>query len=1167
VWAVAALSLLAGVLALPQTAHARKTVTEFNYQFDSGGQLHEFIHNDPSAGADVQWQAGGALGSIGCLRVTGENATADTRYEWFKGGESTISFHYFIHGYNRFRVRLNAARPEDVTKFGRYGNYPIAKVEQDKWVFVQFKVTDVHGDAAAKPAADAETIFKTISFIADERAGGADSYMLLDNIRLGPQIDEKDIKVAARGVKTFGKEARTLMDFEKDADLRLMRCPDEDDVVVTASDKWASSGKKSAMLTCKPGKAWTALEFDKSLIADWSKYDYLTFDLYTEDPNFIRMNAELWDTATKGFPTRATYGEGIAVQMKVGPIHKGLNHVRIGLRFARRNGKEGLDFSELRKEDRIDLGALTKFKFWFSTEQIKKPYIVYMDNVRLCQEGALDTNMKITVPAGALAFDFGEGSPLVEGFTEASVVDVWGEGKPFGFVHPQGLHAAGRDWPDPLTGDYIAPAAGKAGELEFRVRVPNGKYLVWVCGGFFPEPNVYTDLNVNGRMLFTGEMNADRFYSTKWFFRFLETQYSEKPNALWSDYVEKMYPGTVVETEVADGELYVKGANSFLSALVVMPAARKAEFDALVKQIHDERIRYFYRDLYLERPVNEPCRTSDPDFVLFAPADNKGIMPWSGFGPADAAEVRRVAAGGEALCVEVAVRPFRDAEDLKLVVSDLAGPGQARIAGKDVKLFLKQYLSNGLAVRPWVLYPTDHMPMEKNLTRAFWLRFRVPKDAAAGVYKGELTATATARPGSPQAGGAVRKLPIEVQVYPVALAAEVPLAVGYYYGSPDEGQSAAFDRVENFQTQRDQILREQMELLHDYGMTSITIPCPRVTGLKGSGVSLDFAGTDKVAKAARAAGLAATDKQPLLTSTLGIGRSIGPQLAGSKQLEIGEELKLKGFAPAFVSGTMQLVEWAQRTKTPLVQWVVDEPRETPNPWNRNLADTIAYLDLAGQAPGVVRMITPMGDTNGRKDYLPMLDHMEIVATHATVSSQRMIERAMKTGKPVLWIYNVGCDRLSNGLYLWRVGAQGKHEWHFNQGVADGDTYPGRETHNPFVNFEFTQVTAPAPLSMPGALLPMEGLVTMSGGVSDYRYLCTLEQALAAAKADTAKAAAVKKAEEYLASLRTQVPVLPKVRGLTDLAAVGTGIEGDGKLNLEEVKRKLAELIVELQAGK
>jgi hypothetical protein len=34
-----------------------------------------------------------------------------------------------------------------------------------------------------------------------------------------------------------------------------------------------------------------------------------------------------------------------------------------------------------------------------------------------------------------------------------------------------------------------------------------------------------------------------------------------------------------------------------------------------------------------------------------------------------------------------------------------------------------------------------------------------------------------------------------------------------------------------------------------------------------------------------------------------------------------------------------------------------------------------------------------------------------------------------------------------------------------------------------------------------------------------------------------------------------------VRGLTDLAAVGTGIEGDGKLNLEEVKRKLAELIV------
>ena len=61
-------ALIAVVMALPQAAHARKIVTEFNYQFDAGGQLHEFIHNDPGAGADVQWQAGGALGSPHTVR-------------------------------------------------------------------------------------------------------------------------------------------------------------------------------------------------------------------------------------------------------------------------------------------------------------------------------------------------------------------------------------------------------------------------------------------------------------------------------------------------------------------------------------------------------------------------------------------------------------------------------------------------------------------------------------------------------------------------------------------------------------------------------------------------------------------------------------------------------------------------------------------------------------------------------------------------------------------------------------------------------------------------------------------------------------------------------------------------------------------------------------------
>ena len=1152
----------ASMLSWAGAAYARRTLTEFTYAFDTGGELHGFIHNAPGPGAAVRWRVGGALGSIGCLKVTGEYATADTRYEWVRAGDSTISFHYYVHGYGRLRVRLNTVRPADRKRYGRYGHHFINEPEPDRWHFVQLKLRDIPGDAKGKPKGYPELIFKTVTFIADNRSGGADSYMLLDNVRVGPAIEEKDIRVRTRQKRAFGKAARTLLNFETPAQIKLIRCADEGNVQLSHSTRWASQGKGAARLVCRKGKPWTAIELDKSLLGDWSKYDYLTFDLHSEDANFVRLCAELWDPATKGYATRATYGDQVSPQMKVGPAHKGLTRVRVGLRFARRNGKEGLSFQELRKADKIDLANVTKFKMWFTTTGLKSDYVVHMDNVRLLQEGALESNMKVRVPAGARAFDFGENSPLVEGFTEASVIDGYAPDKPFGFVDPRDLRASGRDWPDPLTGDFVGPAPEKSAGLEFRVRVPNGRYVAWVAAGFFPRPNVYVDLNVNGRMVLSGEMTGERFYSRRWYFRFLDTLYSEKRNALWTSCVAKAYPAYVVETSVKDGEFYVKATNAFLGALVLMPADRRAELDALARRIRSERIRYFYRDLYLLRPPDEPCAVTEKDFVLFAPAAGREIMPWSGVGKAEAAGIRRVASPGEAVCFQVAVRPFADAPSARLAVTDLAGPAGRRIAAKDVRIHLKRYLSNGENVRPWALYPTDTVPLEKSLTRAFWLRVRIPADAPAGKYTAAVTASAA---------GTTRRLPIEIQVYPVRLTAVklLPLAIGYYYGPPDSGQFAMFDLVKDFQAQRDRMLAEQMALLHDYGMTSITIPTPAVKGRLGSGVSLDFAAMDKVARAAKAAGLAANANQPLMTYALSIGRSLGGLLAPHRTLEIGEELRLKDFGAAFTSGIMQTVEWAQRTDTPLVLWVVDEPRETPNPWNRNLDDTIGYLRLVGQVEEAVRMVTPMGDTNRGKDYMPMLDHLEIVATHATASSRKMIARGMSDPKVRLWIYNTGRDRLSNGLYLWRVGATGKHEWHFCQTIYDGDRYPGREFHNPFVHYEFTQVTVPAPLSLPGGLLPMEGLLTMSTGASDFRYVHTLQRAVDEAKRRGAASPAVARAEKLLASLRKLIPVLPKVKKLAgegDLAQVGGGIESDGTLNLEEIKRRMAERIVELQSA-
>ena len=56
--------------------------------------------------------------------------------------------------------------------------------------------------------------------------------------------------------------------------------------------------------------------------------------------------------------------------------------------------------------------------------------------------------------------------------------------------------------------------------------------------------------------------------------------------------------------------------------------------------------------------------------------------------------------------------------------------------------------------------------------------------------------------------------------------------------------------------------------------------------------------------------------------------------------------------------------------------VTDEPREHPNPWNRNLADSITYADLMHEA-GVTSFITPMSDTESGKDYTVLADHVDI----------------------------------------------------------------------------------------------------------------------------------------------------------------------------------------------
>ena len=104
--------------------------------------------------------------------------------------------------------------------------------------------------------------------------------------------------------------------------------------------------------------------------------------------------------------------------------------------------------------------------------------------------------------------------------------------------------------------------------------------------------------------------------------------------------------------------------------------------------------------------------------------------------------------------------------------------------------------------------------------------------------------------------------------------------------------------------------------------------------------------------------------QHQMGGTLGIGRAIGRRLGLGAKVDQspGIELRQPGFRAPFLDALRQYKAFLDEQKLPVAVEIVDEPREVPNPWNRNLADTIAYAKMVKEA-GLTGFVTPMGDTN------------------------------------------------------------------------------------------------------------------------------------------------------------------------------------------------------------
>ncbi|MFO7898409.1 MAG: hypothetical protein R6V58_05050, partial [Planctomycetota bacterium] len=415
----------------------------------------------------------------------------------------------------------------------------------------------------------------------------------------------------------------------------------------------------------------------------------------------------------------------------------------------------------------------------------------------------------------------------------------------------------------------------------------------------------------------------------------------------------------------------------------------------------------------------------------------------------------------------------------------------------------------------------------RGFTRQLWITVDVPRDAEPGAYRGRVTLTA---------GDRAQAVPLALTVYPFTLPSSSRAAFAFYYAGPLEARYIA--RFDDPPITFEEALDRQLADMRRHGLNALQIPQPRAVQVDRatSRYKLGFDRLEVYVRLMKKHDFRLDYVSQM--STMGMANRL-------------LRMKVKEFSPRFNTVLKNSIgatdRWLKQRGVKTIFWPVDEPREQAlNPWNRNFRDTMRYLKLYGEVPGVRTTITPMGDTNHGVDYTPMVAEMDVIQTHPWPASRKMIERARRPGKPELWLYNAGVDRLSYGFYVWKAQALGRWQWHYQW----GDT-----SYNPFLGYHWA-VAWPAP----DGVVSSVGYEQVAMGIVDYKYVELLEGRIAKAKK---AGAAVGAATRLLARIRRSIPEWP-AKGMGDGTDVGEAYTGGINARLGRWRHRVAVEIVSLQ---
>ena len=449
------------------------------------------------------------------------------------------------------------------------------------------------------------------------------------------------------------------------------------------------------------------------------------------------------------------------------------------------------------------------------------------------QEDAAKPKLTVPLPAGALAWKFGGPGSKAPGFThDRAQMTVFPGMRTAGFVDPKKLKArrgglAGR--PE----RHLCAAAGGTASMAFRARVPARRVFRLALRRPRHPPR-------NSRIAITSFVPAANVSSTTCRPRTSTTAaiplplprhaaIPEKPHALWMNYIDRMYPVHTTHVKVADGVFTLEAENFFVSAVVLVPASAKDDFDKFADTARRLRIEAFEKTLRPLPGKKPQAQPGDGPLPRLRAGRRDGGRPWTG-PTAEERERHELAARG---------RRAGQAGDAAAGGRPLRGPRQSGAggfrgrrgldgsapAGDRTTVYFQGYRYDGDTLS------RDGVDARRTLDMRAGRHAVLLADAGHSA-KDQKPGNYGCRDVPPEKGEAVQ-LDLDLEVYPFTLEPVLPVSFGMYYHPRREPGLAP-------EVQR-RLVKEQFQWMRQIGFTAVQVGPATVTGLGKSGtVQLQF---------------------------------------------------------------------------------------------------------------------------------------------------------------------------------------------------------------------------------------------------------------------------------------------------------------------------------------